>query len=68
MGGTNCTNIESFARLVSHVAVVPGSAFMADGYIRISYASSIEDLRNGATRINRACEQLNAPSKSVADV
>ena len=50
----------------ANVAVVPGGAFMADGYIRISYASSMEDLRNAATRIHTACEGLKVPSKSAA--
>ena len=35
----------------SHVAVTPGEAFDAPGYIRISYAASLEDLTVGAKRI-----------------
>lgn len=35
----------------AHVAVTPGEAFDAPGHIRISYATSIEQLREGATRI-----------------
>ena len=36
-----------------HVAVTPGEAFDAPGYLRISYATSMEQLREGATRILR---------------
>jgi aspartate aminotransferase len=35
----------------ARVALTPGEAFDAPGYIRISYAASIERLREGATRI-----------------
>lgn len=48
------------------VAVVPGSAFMADGYIRISYANSIDDLKAAAARIHAACDQLSFHSNSIA--
>lgn len=34
-----------------HVAVVPGEAFGAPGYVRLSYALSDADLREGLTRI-----------------
>jgi aspartate aminotransferase len=36
------------------VAVVPGSAFGAEGYFRISFATSMENLRNALDRIERA--------------
>ena len=35
----------------AHVAVVPGSAFCAPGYLRLSYAASEADLREGFARI-----------------
>ncbi|WFU14917.1 pyridoxal phosphate-dependent aminotransferase [Bradyrhizobium sp. CB3481] len=41
------------------VAVVPGSGFMASPYIRISYASSIEDLTRACDRIIAACAALS---------
>ena len=34
-----------------HVAVTPGEAFDAPGYVRISYAASIDELTEGAERI-----------------
>ena len=36
------------------VAVVPGSAFGAEGYFRISFATSMESLKNALDRIERA--------------
>jgi len=36
------------------VAVVPGSAFGAEGYFRISFATSMENLREALVRIKRA--------------
>jgi len=35
-----------------NVAVIPGGAFGAEGYIRISYAASHEEIKKGLTRIN----------------
>ena len=40
------------------VAVVPGSGFLADGFIRISYASSEEELNGACTAIARAVAKL----------
>jgi aspartate aminotransferase len=33
------------------VAVVPGEGFHAPGFFRLSFATSLEDLREGARRI-----------------
>ncbi|MCP3392196.1 pyridoxal phosphate-dependent aminotransferase [Bradyrhizobium sp. CCGB12] len=41
------------------VAVVPGSGFMVSPYIRISYASSAEDLTRACDRIIAACASLS---------
>jgi len=35
----------------SHVAVVPGSAFGAEGYIRWSYATDLDTIREGLDRL-----------------
>jgi len=40
------------------VALVPGSAFGAEGYIRISYATSMENLSKGIERIRKALEEI----------
>jgi aspartate aminotransferase len=36
------------------VAVVPGSAFGAEGYFRISFATSMDNLKNALDRIEKA--------------
>jgi aspartate aminotransferase len=48
-----------------HVVVTPGEAFDAPGYLRISYATAMEQLREGATRILRFAESLQ-PAKASA--
>lgn len=40
------------------VAVVPGIAFGLEGYFRISYATSMEELEEACLRIERACGSL----------
>ena len=42
----------------SNVAVVQGSAFGLDGYFRISYATSMENLKKAMDRIKSFCESL----------
>jgi aspartate aminotransferase len=41
------------------VAVVQGSAFGLDGYFRISYATSMENLKKAISRIKDFCDSLN---------
>ena len=43
----------------AEVAVVQGSAFGLDGYFRISYATSMENLKKALDRIKLFCESLN---------
>ena len=43
----------------AHVAIVPGSAFGAEGYVRISYAASEEDLKKAMDRIATALNKLH---------
>ena len=43
----------------SMVAVVQGSAFGLNGYFRISYATSMENLKKALSRIKEFCESLN---------
>lgn len=40
------------------VATVPGSAFGAEGYLRLSFATSIENLKEGIVRIKEALAKL----------
>lgn len=37
----------------AHVACVPGAAFGADGYMRLSYATSLEKIKEGLDRIDK---------------
>ena len=43
----------------SEVAVVQGTAFGLDGYFRISYATSMDNLKKALERIKSFCESLN---------
>ena len=49
-----------------HVAVTPGEAFDAPGYLRISYATSMEQLREGADRILRFADSIQPAKASVS--
>ncbi len=54
-------NDEDFtSALLNHagVAVVQGSAFGLEGYFRISYATSDENLKNACDRISKFCSEL----------
>ena len=42
-----------------NVAAVQGSAFGLDGYFRISYATSMENLKKAMERIRNFCEEIN---------
>ena len=50
----------------AQVAVMPGSAFCASSYIRISYAASADSLEKAMTRIEQACARLRAPGNTKA--
>ncbi|OYO84362.1 hypothetical protein CG709_15185 [Lachnotalea glycerini] len=41
------------------VAVIPGIGFGQDGYIRLSYAASIEMIQKGIERIKKFVDYLN---------
>lgn len=47
----------------ARVAIVPGDAFGADDYIRISYATSMENLEKGMDRIIDALSRLKTAKK-----
>ncbi len=46
----------------AHVALVPGEAFGAPGYLRISYATSLERIDEGVRRIERFLTHAEAAS------
>ena len=59
--GIEINNDEDFtSALLKHagVAVVQGSAFGLEGYFRISYATSDENLKNACDRISKFCSEL----------
>ncbi len=42
-----------------HLAVIPGSAFGAKGYLRLSYACSMEELQAGMERLTRVLRSFS---------
>ncbi len=40
------------------VALIPGTAFGQEGYVRISYASSMDNLKESVTRIERFLKKI----------
>lgn len=54
----NSSDLAMYLLTVGHVATVAGSAFGAEGYIRLSYATSQEKLRTAVKRIADALKQL----------
>ncbi len=67
LGGEVKTSSQFAQRLIEqeHVALTPGEGFDAPGYLRISYATSMDQLREGATRILRLADSLQ-PAKAGA--
>lgn len=43
-----------------HVALVPGAAFGAEGFVRMSFAASEENLTKGVQLFNSFCEEYNS--------
>ena len=48
---------------VARVAIVPGSAFGADGFMRLSFATSMENLENALDRLGEAMGTKWAPGR-----
>ncbi len=55
---SNSTNLADFFLDVARVAVVPGIEFGADPFERLSYATSMENIREGLDRIGEALNKL----------
>jgi len=49
----SCEEIAKMLLERAHVAVVPGAAFGAPGYLRLSYATSLERIEEGLRRLER---------------
>src|SRR5690242_19930045 len=60
ISGTGLKSTQFCARLLEQekVAAVPGIAFGADDYIRLSYATSMANVEKGIERIERFCRKL----------
>jgi aspartate aminotransferase len=57
-----CTEISRMLLEKVHVAVVPGEAFGAPGYLRLSYATSIDRIEEGLRRLERFFSRAEAAS------
>jgi aspartate aminotransferase len=55
---SNSTNLADFFLDVARVAVVPGIEFGADPFERLSYATSMENIKEGLDRIGEALNKL----------
>ncbi len=58
----SCTEIAKMLLDKAHVAVVPGEAFGAPGYLRLSYATSIDRIEEGLRRLERFFSRAEAAS------
>jgi aspartate aminotransferase len=60
ISGTGLKSSEFCAKLLEQekVAAVPGIAFGADDYIRLSYATSMANIEKGLARIEKFCQSL----------
>lgn len=62
LNGTSVKNSLDLAMYLlneAKIALVPGSAFGAEGFMRFSYATSIENLSNAADRLEEALSKLS---------
>jgi aspartate aminotransferase len=58
----NCTELSRQLLDKAHVALVPGEAFGAPGYLRLSYATSIERIDEGLRRLTKFFTRAEAAS------
>ena len=59
----------TFAKRVleeASVAVIPGEGFGADEYVRLSFATSMEQIKEGTQRIADWVKKLSSKEKLVA--
>jgi aspartate aminotransferase len=55
-----CTDLAKLLLEKAHVAVVPGEAFGAPGFLRLSYATSIERIDEGLQRLEKFFSRVEA--------
>jgi aspartate aminotransferase len=58
----SCTDLSKLLLERAHVALVPGEAFGAPGFLRISYATSIERIDEGLRRLGNFFSRAEAAS------
>jgi aspartate aminotransferase len=60
ISGTGLKSADFCAKLLDQekVAAIPGIAFGADDYIRLSYATSMANIEKGLARIENFCKGL----------
>ncbi len=58
----SCTELAKELLEKAHVALVPGEAFGAPGFLRLSYATSIERIEEGLRRLNKFFARAEAAS------
>lgn len=56
---SNSTELADYFLEVARVAVVPGIEFGADQFLRLSYATSMEEIKEGMDRIEEALKKLS---------
>ena len=56
----SCTDLSKLLLEKAHVALVPGEAFGAPGFLRLSYATSIERIDEGLRRLGRFFSRAEA--------
>jgi aspartate aminotransferase len=58
----NCTELAKLLLEQAHVALVPGAAFGAPGFLRLSYATSLERIEEGLRRLRKTFTRAEAAS------
>jgi aspartate aminotransferase len=58
-GATDTLAFGEHLLMEHHVAMVPGEAFGCPGFLRLSYATSEDNIRDGLGRLKKAVDQLN---------
>ncbi len=58
----NCTDLAKLLLEQAHVALVPGEAFGAPGFLRLSYATSLGRIEEGLRRLRNAFTRVEAAS------
>jgi aspartate aminotransferase len=56
----NCDDFASFLLEFAEVAVVPGVAFGLEGFFRMSFATSFDNIKQGCEQIVTACDTIKA--------